>query len=443
MRNRVAPASTHSDKDPVATDEVLGQEQQLALIAEAQELGNAIARFYKDRRVSPEQVDQMNAGDMAVAQNVKIGEESFRPYSSFAEAISNNPSFVPIDDLTVFCAICQRTFKMSTKCNLRYIIRHEQALKHGHKLAILLGLASATDIGHIVNADVLHRSIVRSTGQPLPPSPFFGALKRKRGPSTDDSDDCDGRFAVDPRLLTGIDIPNSSSSSASRKAARCSQDESALYADTAKLSSEPSLSQSMKLKKEHLERVFKQEVEQSEHFEVQGPLLVYCRPCKKTIKLDRQRSPRTVLLHAVARAHRDKLADADKDTASGTRRVPLTPAAAVNLPHTAPKSEPYDMQALNVLTWAAVRQPYQVTTPPATPAPMDPPRPFHYDISHHRYGNSLLSPEAPPSPRFVTATAHAMSVFTPTSHYTEEAHSESSSSCGDTASRMSLNFLVS
>ncbi|KNE63282.1 hypothetical protein AMAG_08423 [Allomyces macrogynus ATCC 38327] len=135
----------------------------------------------------------------------------YLPYQSYEEAVLENPVYYAMDNhLATYCTICARTFKMSSRANLRYILRHEQSLKHTDKLHALL----------------------------------HGTTR-------------------DPSAV---------------------------------------------MKREVLESAYVMHVEQNPLFTVVDPETVYCRACAKSVKLDRVRSPRTVLLHCESQLHLSRVA---------------------------------------------------------------------------------------------------------------------------------------
>ncbi|KAJ3358730.1 hypothetical protein GGF32_010010 [Allomyces javanicus] len=201
-----------------------------------------IVQFYQRRRLrdAPDGATATQAGARATSM--------YLPYRSFSEAVVTNPTYVPIDDLTVYCTLCARSFKMSTKGNLRYILRHEQSLKHSDKLNKLLHGAGLT-----VSLPAPEAAVEALTSPTSPPGP--GA-------------------------------PPSSPPVAAEAA---------------------ELGTSMKLKKQFLDQSFAMHVESNPLFDQVDPVTVFCKACAKTIKLDRQRSPRTVLLHCESQLHLTRL----------------------------------------------------------------------------------------------------------------------------------------
>ncbi|KNE71059.1 hypothetical protein AMAG_20284 [Allomyces macrogynus ATCC 38327] len=201
-----------------------------------------IVQFYQRRRLrdAPDSATATQAGARATSM--------YLPYRSFSEAVVTNPTYVPIDDLTVYCTLCARSFKMSTKGNLRYILRHEQSLKHSDKLNKLLHGAGLT-----VSLPAPEAAVEALTSPTSPPGP--GA-------------------------------PPSSPPVAAEAA---------------------ELGTSMKLKKQFLDQSFAMHVESNPLFDQVDPVTVFCKACAKTIKLDRQRSPRTVLLHCESQLHLTRL----------------------------------------------------------------------------------------------------------------------------------------
>lgn len=215
--NQLTPPYTYEDEVHHSHEEIHTERKVPCYINN--DLKDRIFSFYSARRIPPELAEQYPRSILFLGPHSDGSIPPLLSYRSFAEAVTLNPTFQPIDDLSIYCNLCQRAFKMSTKGNLRYILRHEQSIRHSEKLF----------------------AILRSHYLPTSPP-------------------CDSP-----------------------------------------------LGRSMKLKKKVLEQSFMQHVEQNPLFVLVDSLTVHCKPCKKNLKLDRHRSPRTILLHAESQVHLAKL----------------------------------------------------------------------------------------------------------------------------------------
>ncbi|ORZ29361.1 hypothetical protein BCR44DRAFT_1113212 [Catenaria anguillulae PL171] len=230
---------------------------------------------------------------------------SFLPYRSFGEAVSLNPIYVSIGALSVYCTLCQKAFKMSTKCNLRFVQRHEQSLKHTDQLRKILAEFPPLD----------------EAGNPTAASAATSSKTHAPKPTTDTSGEQGGDAVSSPAVNTGSSTAPSSRastsvvstpaasrpSSSSPPPSTAAADSAAAWASTSGAASASNLGSSVIAKKAYLEESFVKHVENNPLFTIVDETTVFCLPCSKRLKLDRARSPRTVLLHCASQVHLIKL----------------------------------------------------------------------------------------------------------------------------------------
>ncbi|KAJ1509156.1 hypothetical protein HMI55_000078 [Coelomomyces lativittatus] len=128
--------SSSYDEDTQSFPEKLTENFKQGYISD--ELKHRIASFYNTRRISSELAEQYPRSIVFLGPHSNESSPALLSYRSFAEAVTLNPTFHLIDDLSIYCNLCQRAFKMSTKGNLRYILRHEQSIRHSEKLFAIL-----------------------------------------------------------------------------------------------------------------------------------------------------------------------------------------------------------------------------------------------------------------------------------------------------------------